>query len=92
METDVVLQNDPREYFGTHRLNITGFAAAEMLALKFSELFTLIDMLGIASRQKSLAFTHLEIASFYAKKAMAMDYNNQDIVKPEAVSETTSVA
>ena len=60
-------------------LNEAGLAKADKLANCFTQLKEAIDEIcgtGI-SREKLLANTHLELASFYSKKAMALLQVNQ---------------
>ena len=65
--------------FTVHKLNGGGLARAKQLAEKFSELAAFIDSVAPASsREKSLAMTKLEEASFFAKKAMAINPENQE--------------
>ena len=64
--------------FRVHRLNEQGLSKADRLANGFSMVKGLVDEIAPqASRERSLAYTHLELASFYAKKAMAMIETNQ---------------
>jgi hypothetical protein len=80
--------------FEVHILNETGIQKARTLAAKFDNL--LDELTGaksaggfsalasrFPSREMSLVRTHLELASFYAKKAMAQDEENQK-KEPEA--------
>lgn len=75
--------------FEVQRLNKAGLTTADMIAHAFNEL--LIDIRAMvfagqdvqgaveaASREFSLVKTHLEIASFYAKKAMAKNPGFQE--------------
>lgn len=79
----------PNKEFEVHILNAQGIAKAKALAARFDEL--LDDLTGantvggftalasrFPSREMSLVRTHLELASFYAKKAMANDKENQE--------------
>lgn len=63
--------------FMSHRLNEIGLKKAEDIAHEFDRLLTLIEGICLTGRELSLVNTHLEIASFYAKKAMAMRKENQ---------------
>lgn len=65
--------------FRVHRLNEVGLQKADLLANCFTTLKEQVDDITSVSpsREKSLFYTHLELASFYAKKAMAMREENQ---------------
>lgn len=78
--------------FEVHILNTEGIAKAKQLAEVFDETLTEIETLipfGHAlrpsldgqpqsnGRELALVRTHLEIASFYAKKALAIHADNQ---------------
>lgn len=64
--------------FEVHLLNPDGIVLAEKLASTFNEcLNSVIEMNPSPSREMSLVRTHLEIASFFAKKAMAKNPANQ---------------
>jgi hypothetical protein len=61
------------DLFTVHKLNEEGFEKAQALAAEFSKIAVMIDEMGVGGRQKSLAFTKLEEACFFAKKAMALN-------------------
>ena len=62
-----------------HRLNVAGLTKADLIAGYFDQLLADISaMIPTQSRETSLVRTHLELASFYAKKAMASQRENQD--------------
>ena len=64
--------------FRVHRLNEAGLSKAEKLANCFTQLVESIDeIVPGGSREKLLAREHLELASFYSKKAMASLPGNQ---------------
>jgi len=78
--------------FEVHLLNDEGIAKAKALAVAFDELLTKIEKLSlrppeqggitlpghfINGREMAIVRTHLEIASFFAKKAMAVLPENQ---------------
>ena len=67
--------------FQVHLLNEQGIEKAKGLATAFDELYdrleTLVGPTGINSREFSIVKTQLETASFYAKKAMASQAENQ---------------
>lgn len=64
--------------FEVHILNSTGLRKARELQEIFDEALTKVDpMIPSVSRETSLVHTHLELASFYAKKAMAKVEENQ---------------
>lgn len=75
--------------FRVHRLNATGMAKAEYLAEVFDGALTnILKTVAPApssssqtppnGREIALVRTHLELASFYAKKAMAQLPENQE--------------
>lgn len=68
-----------RDEFAVHMLNESGKAKAGLLATHFSTLLDSIEKLlgGEQSRELSIVRTKLEEASFFAKKAMARQYENQ---------------
>lgn len=68
---------DTKHLFAVHKLNEAGMSKAQELADKFNELTELIDSFAADGRSKSIAFTKLEEASFFAKKAMAENPVNQ---------------
>jgi hypothetical protein len=68
--------------FEVHMLNEAGKEKAKALAEMFDELLEKVKVVsGIppsgSTRELALARTHLELASFYSKKAMAMNPENQ---------------
>jgi hypothetical protein len=74
--------------FTVHLLNAKGIEKAKTLAARFNDLLNELtgegSIAGSAalaspypSREMSLVRTHLELASFYAKKAMASVPENQ---------------
>lgn len=67
--------------FAVHMLNDTGKALAQRLAQAFDDHLKLVyDLVGGSEqspREMALVATHLELASFYAKKAMAQQPGNQ---------------
>lgn len=72
--------------FEVHILNLGGIRKAKELAAKFDELLNTLTGQGLPelalasaapSREMSLVRTHLELASFYSKKAMASLPENQ---------------
>lgn len=78
----------PNEEFKVHILNVQGIEKAKKLAVAFDKL--LDELIGADSpdghtalasqfpcREMSLVRTHLEMASFFAKKAMARLPENQ---------------
>ena len=67
-----------RDEFKVHMLNDQGKLKAEALAVTFTN--TLNDVEGISGtegREIALVRTHLQLASFYAKRAMAARPENQ---------------
>lgn len=65
--------------FQVHRLNQEGLLKAEKLANEFEDcLIRVSEIVGpTPSREASLMRTHMELASFYAKKSMASNPANQ---------------
>lgn len=67
--------------FRVHILNQTGIEKAQHLANAFDDLYdrleTLVGATGVNSREFSIVKTKLEEASFFAKKAMASQPENQ---------------
>lgn len=66
--------------FEVHMLNEQGKAKARKLANAFEGLLAeILDGIGSqGGREHALVVTHLELASFYAKKAMASQPENQE--------------
>lgn len=69
---------DTKAYFKVHKLNETGLNRARELAEKFDALAQFIDGIGQDGREKSLAMTKLEEASFFSKKSLAIKPENQE--------------
>jgi hypothetical protein len=73
------------DLFKVHLLNELGIERAKGMATRFSELIEWLEQcakpLGInevvAAREMAIVKTHLETACFFAKKAMAMNPENQ---------------
>lgn len=65
--------------FKVHILNETGIFKAHRIAQKFDELLNNLKDLCPEGRELSIVKTKLEEASFFAKKSMAKDINNQKI-------------
>jgi hypothetical protein len=85
MVTEVVSPAIRRE-FEVHLLNADGIAKAGSMAAAFTALLNHVEMLASprpdpglprGARELALVRTHLELASFYAKKAMASQPENQ---------------
>jgi len=75
----VVMHNE----FTFHLLNDAGKEKATKIALAFDRLLTeLEEIVPGTSREMSLTRTHLEIASFFAKKAMASKPENGQSATP----------
>ena len=68
--------------FTVHRLNEVGLKKAEDIAFEFDRLLTLVEGICLTGRELALVNTHMEIACFYAKKAMAMRKENQLAASP----------
>lgn len=63
--------------FEVHRLNEAGMQKAAQLQVAFKEfLIELEDIAGTGGREMAIVRTHLETASFYAKRAMAVQHEN----------------
>lgn len=69
-----------RPEFKVHILNATGKAKAAEIASDFSNLLDVLESgpCGKDGRDLALVRTHLELASFYAKRAMASRTENQE--------------
>lgn len=72
-------RNQIREEFDVHMLNVQGIIRAKDLAAEFSALLNKIEKYGgaVAHRELALARTQLQTASFWAKRAMALNPENQ---------------
>ena len=68
-----------RTEFEVHRLNELGMAKASAIAEAFSDLLTSVESVCPPSRERSLVITKLQEASFWAKRAMAVVPENQEI-------------
>lgn len=64
--------------FTVHMLNAQGKERAKALATWFDELLTLVEGLVPEGRELSIVRTKLEEASFFAKKGMAINPENQE--------------
>jgi hypothetical protein len=65
--------------FEVHTLNEKGMAKAKELQRMFEEfLIDLCDICGTDGREMSIVRTKLQEASFFAKRAMAMQPENHD--------------
>lgn len=70
---------DVRDEFTVHKLNPTGMQKAVDLARQFSKLLDEVEASsGSDGRDIALVKTHLQLASFYAKRAMATRKENQE--------------
>jgi len=65
--------------FQVHRLNSVGMAKAQSLAFNFEVLLDFIERNAPEGRELAIVRTKLEEASFFAKKAMAMQQENQEV-------------
>ena len=63
--------------FQVHRLNEDGMKKAEELAAAFTELLRVLSYMCQEGREFSIVKTKLEEASFFAKKSMAINPDNQ---------------
>lgn len=66
-----------RQEFQVHRLNEVGLQKAEMLGEAFSILLETVDALVPQGRERSLVVTKLQEASYWAKRAIAVQPDNQ---------------
>lgn len=67
-----------RREFEFHRLNPVGVKRAQSIAESFSELLEKLEAHVGTGREASLCRTKLEEACFFAKKAMAIQPENQE--------------
>lgn len=67
-----------QDFFKVHLLTDEGIQLAVQLSDRFRELAKYIDESSLDGREKSLAFTKLEEASFFAKKAIAISHCQKD--------------
>jgi hypothetical protein len=64
--------------FEVHILDSEGIEKAQKIALAFDNLLNTLDpLVGISGRYPALVRTKLEEAAFFAKKAMAIQPENQ---------------
>lgn len=67
-----------RPEFKVHKLNADGLAKAKLLADTFTDTIDCIERIcGTGGREMAIVRTKLEEASFFAKKAMASQAENQ---------------
>lgn len=66
-----------RDEFQVHMLNDEGIRTAKILGEAFSDLLDKIDQHIPPGRERSLVVTKLQEASFFAKRAVAVDPKNQ---------------
>lgn len=76
MELNTV--NVKHAQFAVHKLNDLGFEKAAIIRDSFDCLLNVLDQVCVEGREFSIAKTKLEEACFFAKKAMAINLNNQD--------------
>lgn len=69
-----------RDEFKVHKLNAEGLQKAGNLGTEFSTLLNRLETeYGIvASREASLVVTNLQLAAFWAKRAIAVREENQE--------------
>ena len=72
--------------FAVHILNEKGIGKAKEIALAFDNLLNHLNDLCPESREFSICKTKLEEASFFAKKSMAADFNNQSMDNDKKVA------
>lgn len=63
--------------FAVHKLNGNGIENANIIANEFDRLLERLGQFCIDGREFSIVKTKLEEACFFAKKAMAINLNNQ---------------
>ena len=66
------------ELFEVHLLNAQGKQKAAEIALSFSDLLNRLEAVCPPSRELSIVKTHLQDASFYAKRCMAAQPENRE--------------
>ncbi len=71
-----------RQEFMVHMLNDQGVAAARALGEAFSQLLEAVEAVVPAGRERSLVVTKLQEASFFAKRAVALEPNHQTASYP----------
>ncbi len=64
--------------FKVHKLNKEGMGKAKLIAKAYDDLVEALYLTCPGGREWSLAMEHLELACFFAKKAMATQKENQD--------------
>jgi hypothetical protein len=64
--------------FEVHKLSESGIAKAKQIAEEFDKLLIAVTALTAPGREISIFKTKLEEACFFAKKAIAVDPNNQE--------------
>lgn len=65
--------------FSVHMLNEQGKSYATEMSVRFSDLLTWCRQAGQPGREIAIVATKLEEACFFAKKAMAMKSENQQL-------------
>ncbi len=63
--------------FAVHLLNEDGIKKANQIAVLFDNFLTDLETLCMPCRELSIVKTKLEEASFFAKKSMAINLDNQ---------------
>lgn len=76
------MQIDP--LFRVHILNETGIAKARRIAAAFNDLLMVLNEVCVPGRERSLVYTKLEEAAFFAKKSMASQDENQVQYTPDS--------
>jgi hypothetical protein len=66
-----------RDEFKVHQLNDQGLKKATDLGEVFSQMLDAIEALIPQGRERSIVITKLQEASFFAKRAIALDPANQ---------------
>lgn len=75
-----MIPSEIRDEFNVHLLNEQGKEKAKKIAKKFSMFLNWLEspkVCGFAGREMAIVRTKLEEASFFAKKAMAIQKENQ---------------
>ena len=66
-----------RNEFQVHLLNDLGLSAATEVANAFSDLLDKVEAVVPAGRERALVVTRLQEACFFAKRAVALEPENQ---------------
>lgn len=81
-----------RDEFKVHQLNAQGLRKAANLGEVFSQALEAIELLVPQGRERSIVVTKLQEASFFAKRAIALDPANQEPLAAEGAGIALKVA